>query len=286
VAEDLRGRVAVVTGASAGIGKAVALGLARLGAHVVLAIRTREKGESARAAIARAAGHHALELLVVDLQSQASVREATMALRARLPEVHVLVNNAGVWLERRQESPDGIETTWATNVLGYHLFTHGLLPALQKAAPARIVNVASELASDLDLDDVEFRRRPYSGRLAYAQSKQADRMWTWALARRLEGKGVTANAMHPGFVASELFAKSGGLMGRAISAWAGMQALTPEEGADTAVWLAASPEAEGLSGRFFVERRERACRFQGDPREDPLFALCGRMTGTAPGMLE
>jgi NAD(P)-dependent dehydrogenase (short-subunit alcohol dehydrogenase family) len=277
---DLKGRVAVVTGASAGVGKAAAKGLASLGAHVVMAVRDSKKGEAARAEIARATRHEGLELLVVDLQRQASIREAAAELRRRHPAVHVLLNNAGVWLEKRQESPDGIETTWATNVLGYHLLTHELLPALLAGAPARIVNVASELAGDLDLDDVDFRRRAYSGRVAYSQSKQANRMWTWALARRLQGKRVTANAMHPGFVASELFAKSGGLLGRAISAYAGMGALSPEEGADTAVWLAASPEAEGRSGGFFVERRERPCRFRDDPREGALFALCERMTGT------
>jgi NAD(P)-dependent dehydrogenase (short-subunit alcohol dehydrogenase family) len=271
----------VVTGASAGIGKAAARGLAALGARVVLAVRSREKGEAVRREITAASGNEDLELLVADLQSQASIRRASAELVERHPALHVLVNNAGVWLDRRHESPDGIETTWATNVLGYHLFTHCLLPALEKGAPARVVNVASEFASDLDLDDVELERRPYLGRLAYAQSKQADRMWTWALAKRLEGKGVTANALHPGFVATELFAKSGGLVGRAISLYAGLGALAPEEGADTAVFLAASPEVEGISGRFFAGRRERPCRFRGDPREDALFGLCQRMTGTA-----
>lgn len=270
--------MAVVTGASAGLGRAVAQGLARLGARVVLAVRDRAKGEAARAAIAAATGNQALELLLVDLQSQASIRAATAELRTRHPALHVLVNNAGVWLEKRRESPDGIESTWATNVLGYHLFTAGLVSALETGAPARVVNVASELAGDLDLTDVELRRRPYHGRTAYAQSKQADRMWTWALARRLEERGVTANAMHPGFVASELFKKSEGLLGRAISLYAGLRALSPEEGADTAVWLAAAPESAGSTGRFFVKRRERPCRFRDEAAEEALFGLCERMT--------
>ena len=283
---DLRGRVAVVTGASAGIGKAAALGLARLGARVVLAARNRDRGEAARREIVAATGNERVELLIVDLAHQASVRSATTELRERHPALAILVNNAGVWLERRQESPDGIETTWATNVLGYHLFTHGVRPALEKGAPARIVNVASEFARDLDLEDAELRRRPYSGALAYAQSKQADRMWTWAMARRLAGHAssggaITANALHPGFVASEIFKKSGGLLGKAISVYSSLSALSPEEGADTVVWLAASPEAEGVSGRFFAKRRERPCPFRGEPGEEALFSLCARMTGTA-----
>lgn len=275
---DLQRRVAVVTGASAGIGKAAALGLARLGAHVVLAVRDRAKGEKAIQEIASATGRAALELLVVDLQSQAMVRSATAELLARHPALHVLVNNAGVWLEKRHSSPDRIETTWATNVLGYHLFTSGLLPAFERGAPSRIVNVASVMAGELELDDVELRRRAYSGRLAYAQSKQADRMWTWALARRLEGRGITANAMHPGFVASEIFKKSGGILGRAISVYSGLRALSPAEGADTILWLASASEASGLSGRFFAKRRERPCRFRGEAGEEALFALCERMT--------
>jgi NAD(P)-dependent dehydrogenase (short-subunit alcohol dehydrogenase family) len=286
VRADLRGRVAVVTGASAGVGKAAALGLARLGARVVLAVRNSAKGESVRREIVAATGNESVELLKVDLAHQDSTRAATAELRRRHPAVAILVNNAGVWLEKRQETPDGIETTWATNVLGYHLFTHGVRSTLEAGAPARIVNVASEFAKDLDLEDVELRRRPYRGALAYAQSKQANRMWTWALARRLadpggSGQKITTNAMHPGFVASELYKKSGGLLGKALSVYSGLRALSPEEGADTVVWLAASPEAHGLTGRFFVKRRERSCPFRGEPGEEALFSLCSRMTGTA-----
>jgi len=287
----LSGRLAVVTGASAGIGKAAAQGLAGLGARVILVVRDRAKGEAALREIASArrpapGTDSGLELLVADLQDQASVRSATAELAARHPAVHVLVNNAGVWLERRQTSPDGIETTWATNVLGYHLFTKGLLAALERGAPSRIVNVASELAGDLDLSDVELKRRAYGGRLAYAQSKQANRMWTWALARRLEGRGVTANALHPGFVASELFKKSGGLLGKAVSIYSGLRARSPEEGADTVLWLAAAPELRDTTGRFFANRRERACPFRGRAEEEALYALCERMTEPASRRLE
>ena len=138
----------------------------------------------------------------------------------------MLVNNAGTWLTRREETDEGIERTWATNMLGYFLLTEALRPLLARSAPARVVNVASELAHDLDLSDVEFERRPYEGVTAYAQSKQANRMWTWALARRLEGTGVTANAMHPGGVNTPLFRKGGG--------WKSLAArgLRPRDGED------------------------------------------------------
>ena len=262
---DLSGRTVVVTGATAGIGKAAALGLAGLGAHVVLAVRDLEKGEAVRREIAAASGGPVPELLHVDLARQASIRSATAELRARHEAVHVLVNDAGVWLEQRQETDEGVETTWATNVLGYHLFTDGLLPALRKGAPARIVNVASELASDLDLDDVELKRRGYGGRLAYAQSKQADRLWTWALARRLAGSGVTANAMHPGFVASELFKKSGSLAGRAVRPSQPGRAA-PRKAPSTVVWLAASASLRGRD-RQVLGRPSRA--FLPLPRHRP-----------------
>jgi retinol dehydrogenase-12 len=278
VGGDLSGRTCVVTGASAGIGRAAAEELARLGGRVVLAVRDPDKGERARREIAGATGSDALEVALVDLARQESIRSFARELTGRHPEMDVLVNNAGVWLSRRGESADGIELTWATNVLGYFLVTDLLLPSLKARRGARVVNVASRLAYGLDLDDVEFRRRPYVGKDAYAQSKQADRMLTWALARRLEGTGVTANAMHPGFVSTEIFAKGGGLAGLGVSLYSKLRARRPEEGADTVVWLAASPEPTGRSGVFWVDREERPCRFRDEGEEEKLWRLCERMT--------
>lgn len=277
VRADLSGKTCLVTGASAGIGRAVARELARLKGTVVLACRSEERGEAARREIQERAGNRDVELMIVDLSLRRSIREFAEAFTRRHPVLHVLVNNAGVWLERRQESGEGVEMTWATNVLGYFLLTDLLMPALRAAPAARIVNVASRLAGDLDLGDVEFRRRAYSGRVAYAQSKQADRMFTWALARRLDGTRVTANAMHPGFVSTELFSKAGGLMGIMASAFAKLQALPPEEGADTAVWLAATPEVQGQNGLFWMERAERRCRFRDLKAEEALWKLLGAM---------
>jgi NAD(P)-dependent dehydrogenase (short-subunit alcohol dehydrogenase family) len=188
------------------------------------------------------------------------------------------VNNAGGWSSTRRLTADGVEQTWATNMLGYFLLTELLLDTLKAGAPSRIVSVASDLARDLDLADVGFERRRYSGVSAYAQSKQANRLWTWALARRLAGTGVTANAMHPGGVATGIFAKGGGLLGRAVAIVSALLARTPAQGADTAVWLAASPEVEGLTGLFFKDRKVASCRFRDTEQEEKLWSLCERMT--------
>jgi len=278
VRADLAGRTCLVTGASGGIGLAAARELARLGARVVLAVRSPERGEAARRAIQAATGSAAVELAAVDLSSQASIRAFARGLGRRLDRLDVLVNNAGVWTSRKRRSADGIELTWATNVLGYHLATALLLPLLRASGRARVVNVASDLAGGLDLTDVQYDRRPFSGRAAYAQSKQADRMLTWALSRRLVGTGVTANAMHPGFVATGIFAKGGGVLGRVASLYARLRAKTPDEGADTVVYLAASAEVEGRSGLYWADRQERQCRLRDERQEQALWRLCEAMT--------
>jgi NAD(P)-dependent dehydrogenase (short-subunit alcohol dehydrogenase family) len=265
-----------VTGASAGIGLAAARELARRGGRVVMAVRDPAKGERVLRAVVEASGGEA-ELAVVDVASRESVRAFARDLAARHPTLDVLVNNAGTWSERRRVGPDGIELVWATNVLGYFHVTELLLPLLRAAGTARVVNVASQLAGGLDLSDVQYERRPWSGRAAYAQSKQADRMLTWALARRLSGTGVTANAMHPGLVATEIFGKGGGPISLAASVYSKLRGRRPEEGADTVVWLAASPQVEGRSGLFWIDRQERQCRFRDETAEEALWALCRRM---------
>ena len=274
---DLSGQTCLVTGASAGIGLAAARGLARLGARVVMAVRDPEKGERARRAVMGVTGRE-VEMAVVDLASRKSIHAFARDFTARHPKLDVLVNNAGIWSESRKVSPDGVELVWATNVLNYFLVTELLLPQLQAAGKARVVNVASQLAGELDLTDVQFERRPWSGRTAYAQSKQADRMLTWALARRFSGTGTTANAMHPGFVATEIFGKGGGLVSLFTSLYSKLRGRRPEEGADTVVWLAASPDVENRSGLFWINRQERRCRFRDEAGEEALWALCQEMT--------
>ena len=276
---DLSGRTCVVTGASAGIGRATAHELARLGARVILAVRNRAKGEKVRRAMEKSTGNTELELATVDFARAQSIRTFVRDLATRHPKIHVLVNNAGIWSNRRRLSPDGIELIWATNVLGYFLTTELLLPQLQAAGHARVVSVASRYAGGLDLNDVQFEKRLWEGRSAYSQSKQANRMWTWALSRRLEGTGVTANALHPGFVSTEIFKKGGGVLAFALAVVAKLRARRPAEGADTAVWLSASPQVEGQSGLFWVDRQEHPCRFRDEAAEEELWRICQRMSG-------
>jgi NAD(P)-dependent dehydrogenase (short-subunit alcohol dehydrogenase family) len=214
----------------------------------------------------------------VDLSLQASIRGFAEGILASTPALHVLVNNAGVWLQSRETTREGIERTWATNVLGYFFLTEALLPLLRRSAPARIVNVASRLARGLDSSDVEFRRRPYSGVAAYSQSKQANRLWTWELARRLEGSAVSANAVHPGGVNTEIFAKAGGAASLVATGWARLFGKTPTEGADSVLWLAAASEAAFLNGAFVADRHVEACRFRGHG-EKALWDLCASMQG-------
>jgi NAD(P)-dependent dehydrogenase (short-subunit alcohol dehydrogenase family) len=260
----------LVTGANTGIGFEIALGLARKGSRVVLACRDQAKGDDARNTIASETRNPDIELLIVDLASQQSIRSVAQEFSRKHDVLDVLVNNAGTSSSKRRESPDGIEITFATNVLGYHLLTGQLLDLLRRAPAARVVNVASMMAYGLDLDDVNFKRRRYDPSTAYAQSKQADRMLTWALTRRLEGTSVTANALHPGAVNTALL--------RALAP--GFSGITPAEGAETAIWLATSPEVAGVSGRLWVKRRETPCEFRGRDNEEALWSLCDRMTAS------
>jgi NAD(P)-dependent dehydrogenase (short-subunit alcohol dehydrogenase family) len=263
----------LVTGATSGIGFEIARGLAHKNCRVVLACRDRVRGETAMKLIASETRHPDVEVLVVDLASQGSIRSGAAEFSQRHPALDVLVNNAGTSSPERWESPDGIEITFATNVLGYHLLTGQLLESLKRAPTARIVNVVSMMAYGLDLEDVNFKRRPYDPSAAYAQSKQADRMLTWALARRLEGTSVTANALHPGVVNT-------GLLHALAPGYSG---TTPAEGADTPIWLATSPKVAGVNGRLWVRRSEKPCEFRGRDNEEALWSLCDRMT--ANGMI-
>ena len=277
------GKLALVTGASAGIGLEVARGLAASGYRTVLAVRSLARGEAAAEDIAAPTGTPRPRVMEVDFSSLASMSAFAAAFLLEHDALDVLVNNAGTWSSSRRESADGIELVWATNQLGYFLTTQLLRPALVNAPRARVVSVASELARDLELDDVEFKRRPYRGGRAYAQSKQANRMWTRALARRFAGTDVTANSLHPGGVATGLFAKGGGLLARLAGAVVSIIGRTPKQGADTALWLAASDEVSGRTGLFYADRKERRCRFTDEAEEEKLWALCASMSGVKGG---
>lgn len=276
--------VCIVTGATSGIGRVTALELARMGATVVLIARSPQRGEEARAAIAAQSGSSAVELIVADFASLAQVRAAAAAFLARHDRLHVLVNNAGLYAGRRELSADGHELTFAVNHLAPFLLTNLLLDALRAAAPARIVTVASgaHVGARLSFDDLQ-GARAYSGFAAYGASKLANILFTYELARRLEGSGVTANCLHPGFVGTN-FAQGGGGAAALFFRAARPFILTPEQGAQTSIYLAASPEVEGVSGKYYVNRRPRTSSAQSYSREDQarLWAVSAELVGLDP----
>jgi NAD(P)-dependent dehydrogenase (short-subunit alcohol dehydrogenase family) len=269
------GRRAIVTGPTSGIGKEIAHQLATFGAEVVLACRDVERGRRTAQEISASTGATEPPIMVIDTASRTSIRQFAHEYRQRYGTLDVLVNSAGVLRPEREVSVDGYELTFATNVLGYYLLTLELMDALRSSTGARVINVASAYASDVDLDDVQFERRPYDGMCAYAQSKACDRMLTWAFARRLQPDGVTVNAVAPGLVLeTDLYQD----LPAEIRHYLEQQpSRTIAEGADSAVWLATSPEVAGITGRFYDQRTKVDCQFRDVDAEEKLWALCQAM---------
>jgi NAD(P)-dependent dehydrogenase (short-subunit alcohol dehydrogenase family) len=279
--EAMKGKVCLVTGATSGIGKATATGLAAQGATVVLACRNREKGEAVKQEIARATGNNSLELMVADLASIESTKKGAADFLARYPKLHVLVNQAGLYLNQRTLTPDGLETMFVVNHLSYFLLTHLLMPALKAGAPSRIVNGTGgiEAAGKIDFDDLQGEKK-FGPVKALAQSKLGNFLFTYELARRLEGTGVTVNIMQPGGVKTELAKGQGGFFSFAM--WL-MRPLfsTPEQGADTLVWLASSPEVGGVNGKYFTKRKEAKSSARSHDKElaARLWKVSAELTG-------
>lgn len=254
---SMSGKTCLVTGATAGIGAVTAESLAGAGATVLIVGRDPAKCEQTIGRIRAATGNDAVESYVADLSSQKQVRRLAEEVAARHPRLDVLVNNAGAMFDRKLESSDGIEMTWALNHLSYFLLTNLLLDTLRASAPARVVNVASDAHSmvrGIDFDDPESKRKKYKAFRIYGQSKLANILFTLELARRLEGSGVTANSLHPGFVYTSFF-ENKGMIGRLTKLAATIIAIRPENGARTSVYLASAPEVAGVSGEYFVKRK-------------------------------
>jgi NAD(P)-dependent dehydrogenase (short-subunit alcohol dehydrogenase family) len=255
-------KTAIITGSTGAIGKAIARQvLAKGNYNVIIVARDEEKAEKTLSDITRATGLQNIVYKLADL----SRKEEIFTLAAGLDgPVHLLVNNAAQSPRQRLETQEGIEVQWATNVLGYFWMIQVFSPLLEAAGNARIVNVASYWAGNLDLDDPEFRRRRYDNDEAYRQSKQADRMLTVAFAERLKAKGITVNSCHPGDVNSKLSNDLG---------FGGHE--TPDQGADTPVWLATSPEVEGITGKYFAHRLPETCVFSRNRSENErLYNIC------------
>ena len=255
----VEGRTCLVTGATSGIGRSAAIALAERGARLVLVVRSLQRAEAVRSEIAARTGNTDVEVLLADLESQSEIRRAASELLASGEPVHVLLNNAGIVLTERSETGDGIETTFAVNHLAPFLLTNLLLERMIASAPARVVNVSSEahrLGGGLDFDDLGARRR-YSGMAVYGRSKLANLYFTSELARRLAGTGVTVNALHPGAVRTGLGQNNDAPILKFLARLARPFFRSPDEGADTAVWLCSAPELFGVSGKYFSDRKER-----------------------------
>ncbi len=265
----MKDRVVVITGATQGIGKVTALELARLGAEVTIVARSAERGQAVVDEIRAQTGNPRVELLVADLSLLVQVRRVAGELAARHPKIDVLINNAGAINMVRKITSEGFETTFVTNHLGYFLLTELLLPRLEAAGTperkARIVNVASNAhtRARLDMDDLQLEKS-YAGFHAYSNSKLMNLLFTFELARRLEGKNVVANCLHPGVVATG-FGKNDPGWFRFIVKLGKPFLLTPEKGARTSIYLASSPEVEGVSGKYFDRQKPaRSTRISRD----------------------
>jgi NAD(P)-dependent dehydrogenase (short-subunit alcohol dehydrogenase family) len=255
---NLEGKTVLITGATSGIGLEAARALARLNPTLVLVSRSEARSAATAERIREESGNPRVEYLVADLSAQAQVRELAAQFQSRYDRLDVLINNAGGLFATRQLSVDGIEMTFALDHLSYFLLTNLLLDMLKDSAPSRIVNVASHAHFDapLDFDDLQMSRG-YIVWKAYDRAKFANILFTYELARRLEGTGVTVNALHPGIVRTNIGKSANWFIGAFWNVYTRVTGgLTPAEGARTTIYLAASPDVEGVSGKYFDEKQQ------------------------------
>lgn len=250
----MQGKNILITGSSRGIGFETALGLAKLGAHVIVVSHDQAHCEEAVAQIQTVAGEDAARYYTADLASQEAIRTLAAEVKTDYTHLEVLVNNVGGWFRKYQESPDGIEMTFALNHLSYFLLTGLLLDLLKTSAPARIVNVSSDAHRQVDrihFDNIGFKGE-FTTMKAYAQSKLANILFTHELARKLEGTSVSVNALHPGFVNSHLY-RNFGLLEPLVRLFAGIGGKNVQEGAQTSIYVASSPALNLVSGKYFAD---------------------------------
>jgi NAD(P)-dependent dehydrogenase (short-subunit alcohol dehydrogenase family) len=262
---EMKGKICIVTGSNSGIGKETAIGLAKMGATVVMVVRNQERGEKARTEIVKQTGNNSVDLMICDLSSIDSIRRFAKEFKKKYDRLDVLVNNAGAVFNKRGVTPEGFERTLAVNYLGPFLLTHELLDLLKSSAPSRIINVSSGLAKNgkVDLDDLQSEKN-YVGTKAYsrvrapvyANTKLMLMMYTYELARRLKGSGVTANVLMPGFVATNLGKNSGSLSSSVMFRMVRPMQVSAKKGSETSVFLASSDDVKDVTGRCFAKRKE------------------------------
>ncbi|MCB9233701.1 MAG: SDR family oxidoreductase [Bacteroidia bacterium] len=278
----MKEKIILITGATNGIGKAAATEFARQGATVILTARNQQKGQEVVAEIQAKTGSAKVSLMEVDLASGESIRQMTTAFKEKYDHLNVLVNNAGGFFNERLTTPEGHEYTFGLNHLGYFQVTTQLLDLLKSTPGARIVNVASEAQRQGRIDFGNLMLKGgYSGFRAYCNSKLANIVFTNELSRRLEGTGVTANSLHPGVVKTGFGLNNSGFLNFLVKL-AQPFMLTPEQGAETMIWLATSPQVEGVSGKYWAKKKElKAVPQAYDPEVGKrLWEESERLTGS------
>lgn len=278
------GKVCLITGATGGIGLETAKALGRLGATVVLVGRDPARTQAAVDAVNQAVAGARVDTILADLSSLQAVRALADTFLSRYSRLDVLLNNAGLIIDQRQVTVDGLEATLATNHLAPFLLTHLLLDTLKASGPARVINVSSDVhrIGKLDFNDLQSERR-YDGFRVYATSKLANLLFTHALAKRLEGTPVTTNAVHPGVVRSGFGHNTQGYF-RWIVKLGGPFFLSAAGGARTSIYLASSPEVDGVSGKYFIRCRKRkpSAAARDDALAEQLWRESARLTGVQP----
>jgi NAD(P)-dependent dehydrogenase (short-subunit alcohol dehydrogenase family) len=280
MATEMTGKICLITGANAGIGKVTATRLAEMGANVVMVCRDKKKGEAALKEIQQKSGNANVELMLADLSAQAEIRRLADAFKAKHNRLDVLVNNAGVYIPDRTLTVDGYETTFAVNHLAYFLLTNLLLEVLQQSAPSRIVSVSSEAHKygKVEFDNLQGERE-YKGIPAYSNSKLENILFTRELAKRLAGTRVTANCLHPGAVATQIFRNTPKPIEWLIKTFT----MSPEKGAETSVYLASSAEVESVTGKYFEKKKEKvpSQTAQDNSLAQQLWEISEKLTGLA-----
>ncbi len=276
VQADLSTKTIIVTGANSGIGKQIAENLAGMGAQVIMACRSTARGQTAADDIKQRLSDAKLEVMELDQSRRASINAFVDAFKAGHDRLDVLVNNAGIYPGTRELSEDGIELSWATNVMGYFWLTQALHDMLASSAPSRVVFVASKMAGGLDIDDLQWEKRRFGGIKAYKQTKQANRMLGWVFAERYADDDIAVNVVHPGGINTGIGRNQKGLWGMLVRLAFKTQKPV-SEGADTATWLAAAPDGQSNTGKFWADRAERACEFRDMDKCRELWLRCEQL---------
>jgi NAD(P)-dependent dehydrogenase (short-subunit alcohol dehydrogenase family) len=275
----MEGKICLITGANSGIGKATAITLAKMRATVVMLCRSKERGEKAQQEIIQQTKNKNVDLLICDLASQDAIHKFVSNFKNKYQNLHVLINNAGVMLKKRNLSVDGFEMNFAVHLLAPFLLTNLLLDFLKNSAPSRIINIASAAhkRAKIDFDDLQSETKKYSLFKIYGISKLAEILFTYELSKKLEGTGVTVNAVHPGLVNTNL-----GRDQSKFSQWFARKFFkSPEEGAETSIYLASSPEVEGITGKYYVDKEPRESSEESYKEENStrLWKICAEITG-------